>query len=580
MSFAEFQGHMAKTILDILISKGLLNLDESAKIRGEAKEKKEGLEDALYARGIAERDVAEAKSELTGLPIKNLAGAPVPFDALHDLPEESALHYKMVPLGKHEGYIDIGMLDPENASSQEAIKFVAARANLPARVFIITPTDFKNVLSEYKSLSGEVTKALGEFEKEHEALGEKVKILGEDLSKIVEEAPVTKIMTVILRHAVEGGASDIHIETTRDKLRVRFRVDGVLHTSLTLPSEVRSALVTRVKVMTSLKIDETRIPQDGRFHANIMGRDIDFRVSTFPTAFGEKVAIRILDPEAGIGTLPELGIEGRNLTVIEEILKRPYGLVLITGPTGSGKSTTLYAMLQILNKERSNLVSVEDPIEYYISGVNQSQIHPEIGYTFASGLRHIMRQDPDIIMVGEIRDKETAALAIHAALTGHLVLSTLHTNNAVGVIPRLIDLGVDPFLIPPTLILAIAQRLVRKLCSDSRKEVKLSGKIKEVLMKEIESAPESEREEIKKEMPSVIYRPQSSSTCPKGTRGRIGIFETLSMTPQLEKIILTSPSESNIEEEAQRQGMITLRQDGIKKVFKGIVGLEELFEVA
>ncbi|MBI2053427.1 MAG: type II/IV secretion system protein [Candidatus Sungbacteria bacterium] len=304
--------------------------------------------------------------------------------------------------------------------------------------------------------------------------------------------------------------------------------------------------------MTNLKIDETRVPQDGRFHAEINNRSIDFRISTMPTVFGEKVVIRILDPEAGISKLSDLGIDGANLARLEDAMKRPFGLILLTGPTGSGKSTTLYGILQKLNEERYNIVSLEDPVEYYIEGVNQSQIRPEVGYDFSTGLRHIMRQDPDIIMVGEIRDKETAALAIHAALTGHLVLSTLHTNNSIGVIPRLIDMGIDPFLIAPTLIMAIGQRLARKLCTDSRKEIPLTGD---------------------------IYQPQVSSTCPKGTRGRTGLFETLVMTPELEKIILEAPSESKIQEEAKRQGMITMKQDGVLKVLEGVIGFEELLEV-
>lgn len=570
---------MAKTILDILVSKGVLDLNEAGQIRKEAKEKNLGLDEVLYARGIKEVEVAEIKSELTGLPTKYLQGIRLPFEVLRDVPEESARHYKMIPLGRNEGYLDIGMLNPDDVAAKEALKFIATRLNLPSRIFIITPSDFDLILQEYKSLSGEITKALGEFEKEYETLGEEIKFRKDMPGKIVEEAPVTKMMAVILRHAVEGRASDIHIEPTREQLRVRFRVDGVLHTSLTLPLDVRAALVTRVKVMTNLKIDETRVPQDGRFHAEIGGRFIDFRVSTFPTAFGEKVAIRILDPEAGIKTLSALGLYGRNLSLIEENIKRPYGLILITGPTGSGKSTTLYAILQILNQDRSNIVSLEDPIEYFVPGVNQSQIHPEIGYDFATGLRHILRQDPDIIMVGEIRDKETAALAIHAALTGHLVLSTLHTNNSVGVIPRLIDMGVDPFLIPPTLVLAVAQRLTRKLCPDSRKKIKLAGKIKESVLKDVETMPEETRESAKKELPEYIYQAEASSTCPRGTSGRTGIFEVLSMTPGLEKIILTGPSESKILEEAKRQGMITMKQDGILKTLQGVIGLEELLEV-
>lgn len=567
---------MAKNILDILVSRNILDLNETGQIRKEAKDKNLNLDEVLYARGIKEIDVAEAKSELTGYPTKYLRGVRLPAEVLHDIPEESARHYKMIPLGRNEGYFDVGILNPNDISTKEALKFIATRLNLVSRIFIITPSDFDLILQQYKSLSGEITKALGEFEKEYETLGKEVAFKKEDVTKIVEDAPVTKMMAVILRHAVEGKASDIHIEPTRENLRVRFRVDGILHTSLTLPLDIRAALVARIKVVTNLKIDEARIPQDGRFHAEMLGRSVDFRVSTFPTALGEKVAIRVLDAEAGVKTLPDLGLEGRNLSLVEENIKRPYGMILLTGPTGSGKSTTLYAILQALNQEKANIISLEDPIEYYIAGVNQSQIRPEIGYDFATGLRHILRQDPDVIIVGEIRDKETAALATHAALTGHLVLSTLHTNNAVGVIPRLIDMGVDPFLIPPTLILAIGQRLVPKLCIDSKKKVKLTGKARDIISAELKALPENAAEPAQKDLPEYIYQAEASSTCPRGTSGRTGLFEILYMTPELEKIILTSPSESKILEEARRQGMTTIKQDGVLKVKQGIIGMEEL----
>ena len=576
---------MAKTIAHILASKCVIGLPDVAAIKKEAKEKHATIEEILYERGISQIDVAEAKSALTGYPVRYLEGRGLEGDILKTLPEESASTYRIIPLGKDEGYIDIGMLDPDDVSSQEAVKFLATKLNLPARIFIITPSDFDKVTQQYQSSGGEITAAIGEFKKEfgtEEAIrdrGGRPGGTGKENLKITEEAPVTKMVSVIIRNAVEGRASDIHIEPLRDKLRIRFRVDGVLHTSLALPIDTHSAIVTRIKVMTNLKIDETRVPQDGRFNLDLGGKNIDFRVSTFPTSYGEKIVIRILNPAEGLSNFDALGIDGRNLEILKENINRPYGLILITGPTGSGKSTTLYTILQALNEEGSNIVSLEDPIEYYIPGVNQSQIRPEIGYDFATGLRHILRQDPDIIMVGEIRDKETAAMAIHSALTGHLVLSTLHTNTATGVIPRLIDMGVDPYLIPPTLILAVGQRLARRLCEDSRKAVAISGRAKEIISKEIASMPENTRKEVEATLPEAIYQPEVSSTCPKGTRGRIGVFEILVMTPELEHIILTNPSEATIGEEARRQGVITMRQDGIQKVLKGLIGLEELLEV-
>src|SRR3989338_1996680 len=326
---------------------------------------------------------------------------------------------------------------------------------MPYKLFLISENDFGVMLDKYKGLSGEVTKALSELESElstsipQEIKGEDIKELAE--AKIVEDAPVTKIVATILSYASDGKSSHIHNEPTAENVRVRFRVDGVLNTSLILPLKVQSAVVARIKILSNMRLDEKRKPQDGRFSAKIEGRKIDFRVSTFPTYHGEKIVMRILDQSQGLRTLDDMGFSEKNLDMIRKATKRPYGLILITGPTGSGKSTTLYAMLGEVDRDHMNVLSLEDPVEYSMDGVSQSQIHPEIDYTFATGLRTTLRQDPDIIMVGEIRDKETAQLAIQAALTGHLVFSTLHTNSAVGAIPRLIDMGVDPYLIAPTL---------------------------------------------------------------------------------------------------------------------------------
>lgn len=572
---------MARSIIDILSEKGILSREGALEVRKKIKDARMRLDEALANQGITESAIVGAKSELTGLPIAELLGKKVQFDVLKNIPEESARFYKFVPVGQKDGVLEIGMVNPEDVKAQDALKFIANRIGMTFKIFLVSPSDFAAVLAEYKSLGGEVTKALSEFEKEasiEEQVRRAARGKEEAASGIfAEEAPITKMVTVILRHAVEGRASDVHIEPTQSELRVRFRVDGVLYTSLILPHDVHDAVVTRIKVMTNLLIDEKRVPQDGRFHARINEKEIDFRVSTFPTSTGEKVALRILDPEAGIATLEGLGLDGRNRKVVHENIKKPYGMILSTGPTGSGKSTTLYAILQILNQESRNIVSLEDPIEYYVSGVNQSQVRPEIGYTFATGLRHILRQDPDVIMVGEIRDKETAELAIHAALTGHLVLSTLHTNNAIGAIPRLIDMGVEPFLIPSTVACVIGQRLVRRLCADSRKEVIMEGRVKELIEKEIQTLPAG-YEELKKTPPRKIFEGAVSSTCPKGSKGRIGVFEALEMTPDLEHIILNDPTELKIIGEAKRQGLITMRQDGILKVLNGAIGLNELLE--
>jgi type IV pilus assembly protein PilB len=382
-------------------------------------------------------------------------------------------------------------------------------------------------------------------------------------TKIVEDAPVTKIVATMLRYATEGNASDVHVEPLKDKIRVRFRVDGVLNTSLLLPVSVHSAVIARIKILSNMKLDEKRKPQDGRFSAKIDGRKIDFRVSTFPTYHGEKVVMRILDQEKGVQTLDKIGLSETNLSYIRDAIKRPYGMILISGPTGSGKTTTLYSMLGEINKEELNVLSLEDPIEYNIDGVSQSQVFTDIGYTFATGLRTTLRQDPDVIMVGEIRDKETAQLAVQAALTGHLVLATIHTNNSVGVIPRLIDMGVDPYLIAPTLILTMAQRLTKTLYPGTGKAIPVDGSIKAELDREFADLPDEYRQKLPKF--ENVYEPESTPECPTGTKGRIAVFEAFKMNKDIEKIILSNPTETAIFETLRKKGMLTMKEDAIIK---------------
>ena len=571
-----------RTLLDILVSDGVLPQEEAERISEKSQGDSQRMEELLVEAHVPEQDMLDAKSTLFGVPYFRLEGRKLTLDILKHISEESARHYKIIPVGIDDGALSVGMVEPDDIEAREALKFIASSVNLPYKVYVVSQSDFNAVMQQYKELGGEVGRAVGEFEEELEQkYAGVVGLENEDAERkelLVEDTPVTKLVAVVLRHAIEGRASDVHIEPGREQLRVRYRLDGTLYTSLFLPMSVHEAIISRVKILTRLKLDEKRKPQDGRFSTVIGGNNIDFRVSTFPTYFGEKVAIRILDTATGIKTMADLGFAGRNLDLLENTIKRPFGMILVTGPTGSGKSTTLYAVLQALNKEGSNIISLEDPVEYSIEGVNQSQVRPEINYTFAAGLRSVLRQDPDIIMVGEIRDKETAQLAVHAALTGHLVLSTLHTNNAIGVIPRLIDMGVDPFLIPSTLALVIGQRLVRTLCQDSKKPLPVEGKVREMLDEEISIMPA----EIKKtiELPKHIYQALPSATCPKGTRGRMGVFEMLAMTPELERLILEKqPSEAHIAEEAHRQGMLTMRQDGILKVLAGTVGIEELSEV-
>ncbi len=570
------------SLVQQLVKKGLLEKEKATTLEFEIKTSGKKEEEVILERRIVSEDfLFNLKSENLKIPLKEVIPEEIPLETLEQIPEETAKYYKMIPLRKKDKALEVGMVYPEDLKAQEALKFLARQGLFSYKVFLITPTTLNNLLKQYRTLKREVGRALEELETELEA--EKIIRLPTvaEVERLVEEAPITKIVAVILRHAVEGGASDIHIEPIRDRLRVRFRVLGILHSSIFLPLRIHPAVIARVKILSNLKIDETRIPQDGRFSTRIGDKDIDFRVSTFPTSLGEKVAIRVLDPTVGLKSFEQLGLEGRSFEVVKNSIKKPYGLILATGPTGSGKSTTLYAILQLLNKEGVNIVTLEDPIEYFIEGINQSQIKPEIGYNFATGLRHVLRQDPNIIMVGEIRDEETASLATHAALTGHLVLSTLHTTNALGVIPRLIDLGIKPYLIPATLSIAIAQRLVRRLCDFCKKKIKPKKEISELILNEIENLPPLIKKDLQLPKSLFIYQAKGCKKCNNtGFSGRIAVFEVLSMTDQLSDIILKEPAEAKIQEEAKRQGMITMKQDGIMKILEGITTIEEVLRVA
>ncbi|HEY4525695.1 MAG TPA: GspE/PulE family protein, partial [Candidatus Paceibacterota bacterium] len=382
----------------------------------------------------------------------------------------------------------------------------------------------------------------------------------------------------IFKEAIQLGASDIHIEPQQRYLRVRFRIDGDLKEVASLPAQLAQPVISRIKVISNLKIDETRTPQDGRFQTLILDREVDFRVATFPTPLGEKMAVRVLDPSTGLRTLEQLGLAGHNAEVVEEGLRKPFGMILITGPTGSGKSTTLYALLQELNSENVNIVSLEDPVEYFVSGINQSQVRPEIGYDFASGLRQILRQDPDVIMVGEIRDNETAALAVQAALTGHIVLSTLHTNNAAGVIPRLLDMKIDPFLLPVSLNIMLAQRLVGLLCKDCKKAEEAPADLQEIIARGLAGLPDNIIGSFKK--PYQIYHAPGCAKCKnKGIVGRMAVFEVMKMTPGLEDIIYSGPTIPKIQKEAGAQKMVEMRQDGLIKALQGLVSMEEVLRL-
>ncbi len=573
------------SVLDILLEKKLISKEDIREVR---KLIADGtpVDVALISRGVKPEDVISARGEFLNIPIRTVSEGSVPFEVLDYIPEESAAHYKIAPLDVKDGVLEVGVVDPDNMEARDALNFLAAKKNIPYKIYLISIDDFNKVLETYKGLTGEVTKALSELETELSVDGSDA-IRKEDLPQqanpngagkedtvIIEDAPVVKIVATVVRYAVEGDASDVHIEHMRDKVRVRFRVDGVLNTSLVLPPQVHSAVVARIKVLSNMRLDEKRKPQDGRFSARIDGRKVDFRVSTFPSYYGEKVEMRILDQAKNVKKVSDLDLSPENMAMLKEAINKPYGMILITGPTGSGKSTTLYSLLNEIDKEGYNVLSLEDPVEYSVEGVSQSQVRPEIGYTFASGLRTTLRQDPDIIMVGEIRDKETAQLAVQAALTGHLVFSTLHTNNSAGVIPRLIDMGVDPYLIAPTLILAVGQRLVGLLPPNSGEPVPVDGSLKMMIDKQFADLPE----QFKKNIPfsDTLYKIKPTSDNPKGTRGRMAVFEMFTMDKDIEKAILTNPTETEITSILRKKGMLTLKEDALIKAFQRKIPLEEV----
>ena len=565
-------------LLSILEKKNIIDEKDIALIKKEAEISGNSFEKILIKTGIKQDIILKAKGEYYNIPIWELKNKSVPFEVFKYIPEESALHYKFVPLGVSDNILEVGILDSDNLDALDALNFISSNADTPFKIYLISENDFDEIYKMYKGFSGEVNRAISELDtelvkdKKIKALGEDKKVSNTDIIK--EDAPVTKIVANIIRYAVEERASDIHIEHMSDSIRVRFRVDGTLSTSLMLPLKTHQAVVARLKVLSSMKLDEKRRPQDGRFSAKINNRKVDFRVSTFPSYYGEKVVIRILDTDKGVRKIDEFGLSERNLRLIKNAIKQPYGLILISGPTGSGKSTTLYSMLNETDHESKNVLSLEDPIEYNIDGISQSQVRPEIGYTFANGLRTTLRQDPDIIMVGEIRDKETAGLAVQAALTGHLVLSTIHTNNAIGVIPRLLEMEVDPFLIAPTLIIAVAQRLVRTLCPATGKPIEIEESMRKMIESQFSDLPEKYRKTLP--IGKNFFDPEPNEGCPTGMRGRMAVFEIIEMNKEIEEIILKNPSDLEIQKIARKNGMLTMKEDAILKAFDKKIPFSEI----
>ena len=576
---------MKKFILDSgLVSRS--DLDSAVKV---AATKKQKFGNILLSNGkISETDLRRTEAFVLGMPYINLINQKIDFSVLSLIPEPIARNYNIVAYKKNENSLEVAMLDVDDLP---VIDFIKKRSGLKILPRLTDTSSIKAVLVQYrKSLKAEFqniiqekSTTLGAVSSENgEKSGEKSEM---ELKIMAEELPVIKIVDSLIFHAILQNASDIHIEPGERELTVRYRIDGILHDAMVLDKNAGAGITARIKVLSNLKLDEKRLPQDGRFKKEQDGEKISFRVSTLPTFFGEKTVMRILKENTHGFSLETLGFHGEGLERIHNSLKQKTGMVLATGPTGSGKTTTLYTMLDILNKPEVNISTVEDPIEYQMPRVNQTQVKPEIGLSFANGLRSLLRQDPDIIMVGEIRDGETAGLAVNASLTGHLVLSTIHTSSSAGAIPRLIDMGVEPFLITATVKTIIAQRLVRRLVADKEKyflsetEIKNLAKIID-LDRIIEVLREEKIISAKDTWDKIpFYKAKKVNEFEDGYSGRIGMHEVLKVTPTIKEMIIKGSSQDEINSQAKKEGMITMLEDGVYQAVLGITTLEEVFRV-
>ncbi|MFH1620803.1 MAG: GspE/PulE family protein [Patescibacteria group bacterium] len=573
---------MDERVVQNLFDKGLIDQKTFNTVKDLMTRGKTDEQALVGGKYVSDVDYAKAKAEVLGLDYVDLTERVIPKATLEMLNPDMIDTYQIVPTNFDGTTLEVVLLDPQDLRAVEALEFLAAEKKWKMK-YVVAPTkQIQNLIKKLKGLGAEVATALAQAKGKFEKMAETPEEIGK-LEEVIKGAPVSRMVSIIMRHAVEGGASDIHIEPMGGESRVRYRIDGVLRTSLTLPLYVHPAVVSRIKVLANLKIDETRVPQDGRITQEIGGKKIDFRISTLPVVDNEKVVMRVLDTSVGAPTLEQLGYRKEHVDIIKEQIKKPYGMFLVTGPTGSGKSTTLFAILSILNSEGINISTLEDPVEYYIQGVNQSQIRPEIGYSFATGLRALLRQDPNVMMVGEIRDKETAELGIHAALTGHLMFSTLHTNDVFGIMPRLIDMGVEPFLLAATANLGIAQRLARKICTHCKTEQEIVPETLEKLKAQIKLIPAKyfNGKPFNQDGPYIFYYGKGCARCgDTGYQGRLSVVELLEFTPAAKRLIEKGFPTAEVEEEFKRQEALKLRQDAILKALEGFTTIEEVFRLS
>lgn len=530
---------------------------------------------------------ADIKARASQLGLLFLESAPreISREVLEYIPEETAQKYRIAPFLREDNVLSVAIVNPQDFEALNVLRFLSEKENLSIDTYLVTEEVFQDIVKRYVGTDQALKDAILSIKgKDEESEVAKRDTVSEKDKELFRDAPIAKLVEVIIKHALDGKASDVHIEPIEGNYRVRFRVDGVLHASLIFPLDVGRAVVSRIKILSNLKIDEQRKPQDGRFRTEQGGHIVDLRVSTLPVMEGEKVVMRVLEKTEKLVDFKEMGLWGRAQDILLQKIREPFGIILITGPTGSGKSTTLYSFLKILNQEERNIITLEDPVEYYIDGINQSQIKPEIDYTFASGLRSILRQDPNVIMVGEIRDSETAELSIHAALTGHLVLSTLHTNNAMGTIPRLIDMGVEPFLLASSLQVVAAQRLVRRICEECKEPMEITPVVQDMIRQELGNVPPEEFPKYGLEAGLkniIVYKGKGCDHCnDTGYKGRIAMLEVLDVTDEVKNVITDKQgNEAELEKSLARQGMITMRKDGLLKALAGVTTLMEVERV-
>lgn len=555
---------------EILLKEDLLTEDQLSQLKLESVNTGTPLEDILKERKIIpEEKLIKARAQALNIPFVTVADKGISVEVLGLIPEPVARRYQLIPFDREGDVLKVAMADPLDLT---AIKFVEKKSGLNVIPYFATSSDISLAISQQyaQAITTEISAAVKEIKT---VTPETIAQLSA-LPGTIREAPIAKIVSTLLEYGIKSRSSDIHIEPQEEKTRVRYRIDGILHEKIVLPKKVHESVVSRIKILSGMKIDEKRIPQDGRFNFKIGEQEVDLRVSSLPSVFGEKIVMRLLKKSGGVPTLPELGLSGVSLRNLETNIARPHGIILVCGPTGSGKTTTLYSMLTKISTPKVNVITIEDPVEYQIAGVNQVQVNPAAGLTFASGLRSFLRQDPDIMMVGEIRDKETAELAVQAALTGHLVFSTVHTNTASGAIPRLLDLGAPAFLLASSINCIVGQRVARRICEGCKEEYLAPPAV----LKDIQNVL---GKLFPKDGKVKLYKGKGCPECNNtGYVGRVGIFEVLPISEKIARLTLEHSPASVIEKQAVEEGMITMKQDGYLKALEGMTTIEEILRVA